>query len=165
MERMSTSKVSHGSTTRPGIVAPDHGAYGLVQEVLRPYYGALPGLAYCRGACTILDFSRLSGIGNYPNVFYFLSYQSSLLMICLRKGSLFCCAASRDVSVGASRARSMTDAVSAGTSMAVEGFATSPPAKRTSSISAPAAEGAVMPVSFLLGSVVIGVLVWMLFWF
>jgi hypothetical protein len=127
---------------------------GIVLPPVLASYGALPGLAYCHGACNILDLSRLSGIGNYPDVFSFLSFQSSLLMICFRKGSLFCCAASRDVSVGVSRARLMADAVSVGTSTAVDECVTSPPAKRTSSISAAAAEGAVRPVSFLLGSTV-----------
>ena len=43
---------------------------------------------------------------------------------------MFCCAASRDVSVSAFRARSMTDAVSAGASAAVEELATSPSTKK-----------------------------------
>ena len=79
-----------------------------------------------------------------------------LIMICFRRGSLLCCAASRYVSVSAFRAR-MADAVSAGASAAVEELVTSPPTKRTSSISAVAAGGAVRSVSFLLGSTVIGV--------
>ena len=51
----------------------------------------------------------------------------------------------------------MTDVVSAGASAAVEELATSPPTKRTSSISAVAAGDAVRSVSFLLGGIVIGV--------
>ena len=51
----------------------------------------------------------------------------------------------------------MADAVSAGASAAVKELATSPPTKRTSSISAVAAEDAVRSVSFLLGGTVIGV--------
>ena len=77
-------------------------------------------------------------------------------MICFKRGSFFCCAASRDVSVSDFSARSMADAVSAGASAAVEELATSPPTKRTSSISAVAAEDAVRSVSFL-GGTVIGV--------
>ena len=50
----------------------------------------------------------------------------------------------------------MADAVSAGALAAVEELATSPPTKRTSSISAVAGEDAVRSVSFLLGSTVIG---------
>ena len=76
-------------------------------------------------------------------------------MICFRRISLLCCAASRDVSVSAFRVR-MADAVSAGASAAVEELATSPPTKRTSSISAVAAEDGVRSVSFLLGGAVIG---------
>ena len=48
----------------------------------------------------------------------------------------------------------MADAVSAGASAAVEELATSPPTKRTSSISAVAVEDAVRSVSFLLGTVI-----------
>ena len=51
----------------------------------------------------------------------------------------------------------MADAVSAGTLATVEELATSPPAKRTSPISAAAAEDVVRSVSFPLGSTVIGV--------
>ena len=76
-------------------------------------------------------------------------------MICFGRISLLCCAASRDVSVSAFRAR-MADAVSAGASAAVEELATSPPTKRTSSITAVAAEDRVRSVSFLLGGTVIG---------
>ena len=72
-----------------------------------------------------------------------------------RRLSRIFCAASRDVSVSAFRARSMADAVSAGASATVEKLPTSPPTKRTSSISAVAAEDAVRSVSFLLGSTVI----------
>ena len=54
-------------------------------------------------------------------------FSTQLIMICFKKGSLFCCAASRDVSVSAFRARSMADAVSAGASVAVEELATPPP--------------------------------------
>ena len=68
---------------------------------------------------------------------------------------MLCCAASRDVSASAFRAR-MADAVFAGASAAVEELAISPPTKRTSSISAVAAEDRVWPVSFLLGGTVIG---------
>ena len=68
-------------------------------------------------------------------------------MICFRRISLICCAASRDVSVSAFRART-ADAVSAGASAAVEELATPPPTKRTSSISAVALEDAVRSVSF-----------------
>ena len=50
----------------------------------------------------------------------------------------------------------MADAVSAGASAAVEELVTSPPTKRTSSISALAAEDAVRSVSFLVGGTVIG---------
>ena len=50
----------------------------------------------------------------------------------------------------------MADAVSAGASAAVEELATSPHTKRTSSISAVAAEDKVRSVSFLLGGTVIG---------
>ena len=50
----------------------------------------------------------------------------------------------------------MADAVSAGASVAVEELATSLPTKRTSSISAVAAEDAVRSVSFLLGGTVTG---------
>ena len=78
-------------------------------------------------------------------------------MICFKRGSLFCCAASRDVSVSAFRARSMADAVSAGASAAVEKLATSPPTKRTSSVSAVAAKDGVRSVSFLQGGTVIDV--------
>ena len=76
-------------------------------------------------------------------------------MICFKRGLLLCCAASRDVSVSAFRAR-MADAVSTGASAAVEELATSPPTKRTSSISAVATEDAVRSVSFPLGGTVIG---------
>ena len=65
-------------------------------------------------------------------------------MICFGRISLLCCAAS------------MADAVSAGASTAVEGLAISSPTKRTSSISAVAAEDRVWSVSFLLGGTVIG---------
>ena len=75
-------------------------------------------------------------------------------MICFKKGSLFCCAVSSDVSVSDFSASSMADAVSAGAS--AEELATSPPTKRTSSISVVAAEDAVRSVSFL-GGTVIGV--------
>ena len=75
-------------------------------------------------------------------------------MICFKRGSLFCCAASRDVPVSDFSARSMADAVSAGASAAVEELATSPPTKITSSISAVAAEDAVRSVSFLSGTVI-----------
>ena len=77
-------------------------------------------------------------------------------MICYKRISLLCCAASGDVSVSAFRAR-MTDAVSAGASAAVEELAFSPPTKKTSSISVVAAGDAVRSVSFLLGGTVIGV--------
>ena len=50
----------------------------------------------------------------------------------------------------------MADAVSAGASAAVEELATSPPTKRTSPISAVAAEDGVRSASFLLGGTVIG---------
>ena len=50
----------------------------------------------------------------------------------------------------------MADAVSTGASAAVEELATSPPTKRTSSISAVAAEDRVRSVSFLLDGTVIG---------
>ena len=73
--------------------------------------------------------------------------------VCLCRGKG--CNASRDVSVSAFRAR-MADAVSAGASAAVEELATSPPTKRTSSISAVAAEDVVRSVSFPLGGTVIG---------
>ena len=76
-------------------------------------------------------------------------------MICFGRISLLCCAVSRDVSASAFRAR-MADAVSAGASAAVEELATSPPTKRTSPISAVAAEDRVRSVSFLLGGTVIG---------
>ena len=49
-------------------------------------------------------------------------------MICFGRISLLCCAASRDVSVSAFRAR-MADAISAGASAAVEELATSLPTK------------------------------------
>ena len=77
-------------------------------------------------------------------------------MICFKKGSLFCCAVSSDVSVSDFSTRSLGDAVSAGASAAVEELATSPSTKRTSSISAVAAEDAIRSVSFL-GGTVIGV--------
>ena len=51
----------------------------------------------------------------------------------------------------------MADAVSAGTLAAVEELDISPPAKRTSSISVAAEEGAVGSVSFSLDSTVIDV--------
>ena len=66
-------------------------------------------------------------------------------MICFKMGSV-----SSDVSVSDFSARSMADAVSAGASAAVEELATSPPTKKTSSISAVAAEDAVRSVSSLL---------------
>ena len=47
-------------------------------------------------------------------------------MICYKRISLLCCAASGDVSVSAFRAR-MADEVSAGASAAVEELATFPP--------------------------------------
>ena len=50
----------------------------------------------------------------------------------------------------------MADAVPAGASAALEELATSPPTKRTSSISAVAAEDGVRSVSFLLDGTVIG---------
>ena len=50
----------------------------------------------------------------------------------------------------------MADAVSSGTSAAVEELAISPPTKRTSSISAVAAEDRVWSVSIFLGGTVIG---------
>ena len=78
-------------------------------------------------------------------------------MICFKRGLLFCCVASRDVSVSAFIARSIADAVSAGASAAIEELANSPPTKRTTSIPAVAAEDAVRSVSFLLGGTVIGV--------
>ena len=49
-----------------------HGEYGPVREVLGPCYGALPGLAYCRWVCTILDSSRRLSIGRVPDMFCFL---------------------------------------------------------------------------------------------
>ena len=76
-------------------------------------------------------------------------------MICFGRISLLCCAATRDVSVSAFRAR-MADAGFAGASAAVEELAISPPTKRTSSISRVAAEDGVWSVSFLLGGTVIG---------
>ena len=76
-------------------------------------------------------------------------------MICYKRISLLCCAASGDVSISAFRAR-MADAVSAGASAAVEELATYPPTKKTPSISAVTAEDGVRFVSFLLGGTVIG---------
>ena len=76
-------------------------------------------------------------------------------MICYKRIPLLCCAASRDVSISAFRAR-MAHAVSSGASAAVEELATSPPTKTTSSISAVAAEDGVRSVLFLLGGIVIG---------
>ena len=75
-------------------------------------------------------------------------------MIYFGRISLLCCAANRDVFVSAFRAR-MADAVSAGASAAVEEVAISPPTKRTSSISAVAAEDRVWSVSCFLGGTVI----------
>ena len=83
-------------------------------------------------------------------------FSTPLIMICFKNGSLFCCPVSSDVSVSDFSARSMADAVSAGASAVVEELATSPPTKRTSSISVVVAEDAVRSVSFL-GGTVIGV--------
>ena len=59
---------------------------------------------------------------------------------------------SSDISVSTFRARSTADVDSAGTLAVVEGLVTSPPAKRSSSISAAAEEDAVVDL-FVLGSV------------
>ena len=61
----------------------------------------------------------------YRSCSEYVFFSTPLIMIFFRRKSLLCCAASRDISVSAFRAR-MADAVPAGASAAVEELATSP---------------------------------------
>ena len=58
---------------------------------------------------------------------------TKLSLICLKKGSVFCCLINSDISVSALKARSMADAVSPETVAVVDEVVISPPANRTSS--------------------------------
>ena len=120
-----------------------HGAYGLVRGVRGPYYRALQGLVYYCRVYTILAPSRQLGICRF-------------LLSCSWLPS-------SDGCVSSLRARSLAEAVSAGTVAIVEEPVISPPADSTLSTSAAAEESAVLglaaleSVSFFLGKIVTGV--------
>ena len=99
----------------------------------------------------------------HTSSFLSIRYQSSSVRVCpLPKLSLICWLASSSVSFSALRARSMVDAVFAGTVVVVEELGIYPPAKRTPPTSATAEKSPVVglaalePVSFSLGKVATG---------
>ena len=100
----------------------------------------------------------------HTSSFSSIKYQSSSVRVCSPpKLSLICCLTSIDVSVSALTARSMAEAVSAGTVAVVEELVICPPANRIPLTLATAEESPVVgltaleSVSFSLGEVVTGV--------